>query len=74
MKTLQKAEMLKRDQVSRMHPLYPGLTREPSSPTFVRNAICWPSPRRRGWSSCSILSKTRYTSISSWSSFLEAIS
>ena len=47
---------------------------EPSLPMSVQSVICWRNRRHHGWFSYSILSKIRYTSISSWNSFPEVIS
>jgi hypothetical protein len=67
MKTLQKAEMLKRDQVIIIFPIPMSDpvtdTTTLSSPTSAQSATFWPNRRRRGSSNCITHSKTRSTCI-----------
>lgn len=74
MKTLQKSEMLKRDQVRSYITMQP--TANPvcfSLHTSERSATFLPSPTHHGLSNYTTRSKTRPTYILSWSFFLEEI-
>lgn len=69
MKTLQKAEMLKRDQVrDALLSLYPVLKSYFSLPTFGLSEMSSQNLHHLGWFSCSTLSRIQVICTSSWSS------
>ena len=77
MKTLQKAEMLKRDQV----PLSLSMRAAVSDAYFLhslhtseQNAMSWRNPTPPGWSNSTIPSRIAPTCTSSWNSFPVEIS
>jgi hypothetical protein len=77
MKTLQKAEMLKRDQVrSTFYQITDSVKMVDSIPSSLPmcepNVTYWPSPILHGWSNYSTRSRIVHTYISSWNSFLAA--
>lgn len=80
MKILRKADMLEKEQVRRSRRCAGGylwlhIQASPSLPprlvTSVLSGTSWWRPIASGWSKCSTVFRTKWTSTSSWNSYLE---